>query len=160
MADRVSIDLFGDTIFRRRLLAARYRARNMQPILAEIGHDLQAHIAEQFATEGARSGNPWAQLQEWTIRERGSAHPILRDTGGMFAELISPTNLFVSDDEVFIRLTPEEEVKAESHQHGYRNALTGNEVPARPIVDFTDFDRIRMRRKITNYLVNGDKGLV
>jgi hypothetical protein len=160
MAERVSIELFGDEHFRRRIIATRYRARNMSPVLGDIGRDFQDIIKHQFDTEGARSRRPWKQLTDFTVMRRGSAHPILRDSGAMYAELIDPMNLFVDDNSVAIILSPHEEAKAESHQHGYHNAMTGRDVPARPIVDFTWVDRGRFQRKITRYLVDGDIGRI
>lgn len=156
MADDVNITIFGDEFFRNRIRAMRYRARDMSPILQEIGEDWNEIVTEQFATEGLRSGSKWEELKPGTISRRRSAHPILVDSGDMLIEMTGPDNIRVTDDSVTLHLPPEVETRAEAHQFGFHNALTGTEVPARPMVDFTDFDRERFEKKIADYLTDGD----
>jgi phage gpG-like protein len=57
--------------------------------LAEIAEDLRAQIAEQFATEGAAGGTPWAPLAPSTLRRRHGGG-ILYDTGALFSSLHDP----------------------------------------------------------------------
>lgn len=155
MAVEVRISLFGDKFFRRRILAVRHRAANMHPVLNKIGDDWLNIIEEQFATEGARSGTPWAQLARDTKLGRGSAHPILVDTADMLLGMTDPENLHVSDDEVTLHLPSNRRVAAESAQYGFHNVRADKDVPARPMVAFTEADRAGWRRDITDYLVHG-----
>lgn len=157
MAVAIDIKMFGDRQFIRRIRAMRYRARNMSPVLQEVGEDMLDIIEEQFETEGRRSGSRWKELSFWTVQKRGSAHPILVDNANLLLEVTDESNLLVTDDSVTVQIRdPKLATIAESHQYGYRNSLTGNLVPARPIIDFTDMDRLGFRRKITNFLVRGD----
>lgn len=156
MAVAISFTMFGDEFFRRRILAARHRARDVSPVLDRIAEDWLEIVEEQFETEGARGGSKWEGLAFSTIKKRGSAHPILIDSGDMFQELITPENVRVTDDSVTMELG-DQTVKAESHQYGFTNPQ-GAEVPARPIVQFRDDDRARWREWITDYLVNGRFG--
>jgi phage gpG-like protein len=156
MATGVSIELFGDEFFRRRIQAMRYRARDMSPILKEIGNDWQDITEEQFDTEGRRGGAAWKQLARETKFNRGNAHPILIHFGDMFDALITPGNIHVTDSSVTMRLPLRERTKAEAHQFGFFNVMANKDVPARPWIAFTELDRKNFARKITDYLVNGD----
>lgn len=156
MATGVSIQLFGDELFRRRIQAMRYRARDMSPILAEIGDDWIQIAEEQFDTEGRRGGKAWKALARETKFNRGSAHPILIHFGDMFDAIITPSNIHVTDDSVTMRLPIRQHQKAEAHQYGFYNVAAKKHVPARPWTAFTAMDRKNFARKITDYLVNGD----
>lgn len=157
MAESVSIHLFGDTFFRRRITAMRYRARDMSPVLDDIAQDWVAAMEEQFATEGKRSGHAWAPLARDTYLRRGSKHPILVETGEMLIEMTGEDNIDVTDDSITMHLPSGVEERAAAHQFGFVNDRTGQPVPARPMIDFTDFDVERWSNKITDYLVNGDE---
>ena len=153
MATEVSITLFGHKFFQRRIRAMRYRARDMSPVLERIGDEWLDIIEEQFSTEGARGGTPWRALSRETKFRRGSAHPILIDTGDLLLETTDPSNIRVTDDEVTLDLG--REVVARSHQYGFQNQKANRSVPARPIVAFTEFDVKRWRAEINDFLVNG-----
>jgi phage gpG-like protein len=153
MATEVSISLFGDKVFKRKILAVRYRAKNMSPVLGRIADQWLDIIEEQFTTEGARGGNPWTKLSRETKLRRGSAHPILVETGDLLIEMTDPGSVKVTDDE--IRMELPRDVVARSHQHGFFNTRAGRSVPARPMVAFTEADRLKWRGSITDYLVNG-----
>lgn len=155
MSVEVKIRIFGDDVFRRRIVAMRYRARDMSPVLNHIADMWADIIDEQFATEGKRGGTPWAQLARETYLKRGSKHPILIHTGDLF-EAMGRDNIHVSDDEVTIHWPMGEEVKGAAHQSGYFNVLANRRVPARPTVAFNPNDRRKFREQITDYLVNGN----
>lgn len=155
MAVQVSISLFGDEFFRRRIWAIRHRARDLSPILRRIGDEWLGMVEEQFATEGARGGSPWAPLARDTKLRRGSAHPILVETGDLLIHMTDPDNLNVSDGELSLHLPATERTKAEAHQYGYENVRAGKHVAARPMVRFTMVDEARWGRKIENYLFDG-----
>lgn len=157
MAVEVSINIFGDDMFRRGIRRMAFRAIDMKPVLHFVKDDWLRLTEEQFATEGARSGHPWKQLDSSTISRRKSAHPILVETADMLLNVTDPDHINVHDDGVLMEL-PFGEVldRAESHQYGYVNALTGKPVPARPFVDFTPRDRHRWESWLGDYLVNGN----
>lgn len=156
MAESVSIKLFGDDFFRRKILAMRFRAADMSPVLRNVGELWTDIIEDTFASEGVRIlGHRWRKLQPSTISRRGSAHPILVDSAEMLIEMTGPESVRVSDDSVTLELPENVETKAVSHQFGYHNALTGTDVPARPMIGFTPLDRRVFRTMITDYLTEG-----
>jgi phage gpG-like protein len=59
--------------------------------LAAVADDLRQMIAEQFATEGAAGGTPWAPLAPSTVRRtRGARGGILYATGALLGSLTDP----------------------------------------------------------------------
>lgn len=155
----VRIDMFGDTLFRRRIQAMRHRSRNMSPVLEDVGEKWIDIIEEQFDMQGARTGKKWAKLEFDTIKRRGSAKPVLIDKGDMFDFLLTPDNLSVTDDSVTYDFGENAEIaqRAEAHQFGFINAMTGKPVPARPIVGFLESDEEMFRDMIQDFLVRGDR---
>lgn len=95
--------------------------RPFWPTAARLGREW---LKEQFATEGAFGGDPWAPLAASTVAQRGSAHPILDDTGALKGAASRPVRHATP-------LTLELEVvdpKIHFHQHGTRK------MPRRPVV--------------------------
>jgi phage gpG-like protein len=59
--------------------------------LAAVADDLRQMIAEQFATEGAAGGTPWAPLATSTLRKsRRARSGILNLTGALLGSLTDP----------------------------------------------------------------------
>ena len=59
--------------------------------LAAVADDLRRMIAEQFATEGAAAGTPWAPLAPSTLRKsRRTRSGILNLTGALLGSLTDP----------------------------------------------------------------------
>lgn len=69
------------------LAAFQGALRDARPALQEIADDFREMIAAQFASEGRAGGTPWAPLAPSTLRRRGSASPILFDSGALFRSL-------------------------------------------------------------------------
>lgn len=156
MSDKVAIEVFGDDQFVRRMRATRYRARNMRPVMRDIASDFIDIVEEQFATEGARSGSPWPQLKVSTVLKRGNAHPILVDSAELLVEATDESNVRVTRDSVRLVLKGDVEDKAAYAQFGFDHEHAGHVGP-RKIIDFTAADRAKFRRRIRNYLLQGDR---
>lgn len=60
------------------------RGSNLRPALDAAGDELLDINRARFASEG---GGSWAPLRLSTVRKRGSAHPILDDSGDLKASL-------------------------------------------------------------------------
>ncbi len=101
--------------------------------LRTIGDDLREMIAQQFATEGAAGGTPWAPLAPSTLRKkRDSRSGILDVTGALLASLVdagAAGHVEESDGQqlIFGTALP----YALFHQTGTRR------LPARPIIALT-----------------------
>jgi hypothetical protein len=153
MPEQVKITVFGDDHFVNKMRRMAFRALDAEPVMRSIGQDFLDIVEEQFATEGARGGRPWAQLKFDTITRRGSAHPILVDSGDMLIEMTGPDNLDVSSDSVELKLPANILQKAESAQYGF--TAHGKTVRPRRMIDFTIFDRHHFRNKISRWLTDG-----
>ena len=60
------------------------------PALKLIANDFREMISEQFASEGAAGGTPWAGLAPSTLRARRAGFGILNSTGALLASLTDP----------------------------------------------------------------------
>lgn len=100
------------------------------PALAVVADDLREMIAEQFATEGAAGGTPWAPLAASTLKKkRETRRGILNVTGALLASLTeagSPGHVEKVDGRQL--LLGSALPYATFHQTGTRR------MPARPII--------------------------
>jgi phage gpG-like protein len=53
-----------------------------------VADDFREMVAEQFASQGAAGGTPWAALAPSTLRRRGAGSGPLNSTGALMASLI------------------------------------------------------------------------
>src|SRR5438034_273641 len=60
------------------------------PALKIIADDFREMIREQFASEGAAGGTPWAGLAPSTLRAPRAGSGILNSTGALLASLTDP----------------------------------------------------------------------
>jgi phage gpG-like protein len=83
----LELSLAGDVQVRRKLLRVGERAVHARPAFEAIGEALFRIERDQFDSEGRRGGTGWAALKPATIAQRGTAHPILDDSGALKASL-------------------------------------------------------------------------
>src|SRR5687768_5844860 len=77
---RLQIEVLGDVQLDRELLRWAEAAGDATPAFMGMADDFLDIEARQFASEGGNSGG-WAALAPSTVRRRGSAHPILFESG-------------------------------------------------------------------------------
>lgn len=82
MSFEASIQIFGDTQFARELRFVGDRAYHAKPLYEELGWFMANVAREQFLTDGARSGQPWAPLAASTVKQKGH-DTILVDSGAL-----------------------------------------------------------------------------
>lgn len=75
MAVRLTATLDGIKDVVKEIAGLEERARNLRPAFEIVADLLEAHVAAQFATEGAHAGTPWRPLAPATQLQR------LRHTG-------------------------------------------------------------------------------
>lgn len=154
MSVAISFTLLGDEVFADDIEQMGRRAGNMSPVLSKIKDQWIDWVEEQFATEGKRSGHPWAQLQRDTVFRRGSAHPILVRSADLLLEATDDNNYVVNDANIFLFARDEVSRYGEFHQSGF-TSRAGNPVPARPPFDFTIADKEWMYENIQDFIVFG-----
>ena len=78
-------------------LMERFRQR-LPATLKEMSISLLALIQRGMEQERSPDGTPWQQLKPSTVRQRGSAHPMLRRAGDLFRSLQPGT----TDDSAYV----------------------------------------------------------
>lgn len=163
MATEVTIEMFGDVHFRYMLRKVARRAIDAQPVMRSIGEDFLAMIENRFQHEGGVV-DKWAQLTIEYASKRGSAHPILVDSGDMLLALTDPENIDVARDGVAFKIPTSQRQKAESAQYGFHTVDSGSRestvrfVEPRPFINITPPDRFAMGNKIAHYIATGEVG--
>jgi len=156
VADQVTIEVFGDEWFRHRIRSMARRAVDATPVMRSIGEDFLGMIENRFQHEGGIV-DQWAQLTIEYASKRGSAHPILIDSGDMFLALTNPEAVNASHDGVRLDVPESEMLKAESAQFGF-TSRSGKKVAPRKFINITPPDRYAMNNKIAHYLTTGEVG--
>lgn len=95
----VESHLFGAAHAEATLAGMEYRLEHMRPALTGIVREVERHTLEQFESRGSVSGDPWAPLEQGTIREKrreGSLTPDwpLVRTGALLESATSPAGPF------------------------------------------------------------------
>lgn len=148
---RFSIEVFGEEQVNRELMRFHDRVGNARPLFASLAHDLEEIERAQFGSEGARSGHPWAWLQAATVRAKqakGLALGILRATNALYESLTGGSGRVREIGTDHLRFGTSDP-KATLHQRGTVK------MPARPVIDFTETDKVAMTKKVQSYIVDG-----
>ena len=73
-----------------RLQVLQVNVSDLSPSMGMIAEDIREMEAEQFASEGAASGTPWAALAPSTLKRKGGGGRILQATGTLLDSLTDP----------------------------------------------------------------------
>src|SRR4051812_10403055 len=100
---RLRFQVDGDVQVSRAFEAYEHEVADMSTPLGRIGLKILEAVREQYATEGAHSGDPWRRLSAGYAAWKGEhfpGQPILVQTGESRAEALSPHALTVTRDKV------------------------------------------------------------
>jgi phage gpG-like protein len=154
MLMRLSVDVFGDVQLDRRLLRFEEHAGDLSPVFEALADDFLDLEGRQFASEGGFASGGWAPLAPSTVRRRGTAHPILTDSGDLRASLTQRDGKGsvrrISDDEMFVGTDVD---YAQYHQTGTRR------MPRRRPVELRNADRQRWVKAMQRFLTTGEAGM-
>lgn len=147
---RIEFEVSGDVQLSRDLDRWASAVEDPGPAFEAMADDFLEIEARQFASEGGNSGG-WAPLAPSTVRRRGSAHPILFQTGRLQQSLTSAG----ARDSVRRVTADSLEVGtsvpyARFHQQGTAR------MPRRRPVEFTEVDRRRWVKLLQEHLVYSD----
>lgn len=145
----ISLTIFGDEQYSRRVNRIGERADHLRPVLEWARDQMIDMVEGQFDTEGARGGDPWKQLAFTTIKKRGSDHPILIDSGDLLDEMLTPDSYDIDDEGVTFHQGGVGDEYGHFHQTGTAK------MDARPIFDMTPLDRSRITRGINRWIMEG-----
>lgn len=152
---QVSVQVLGDKVAERELYFIGDRAVELQPAWLEIANFLQEITKEQFATDGARSGDPWEPLSSgyaFAKWRRGERLEILRASDDMYRELTGgsgseDTAVFHDEFMTFGSNTPEF-----IYQQGN---LGGGHTPVRLPINLTDADVRTITGMVMDRIISG-----
>jgi hypothetical protein len=142
-----SISVFGDKQFERELRFVGRRATHAKPLYEELGWFLSYRVmGEQFRTEGARSGQPWAPLAPSTIKRKG--HPTILVNTGRLREsfkLWDVNNIYHATDD-YLRYGSDVEEGA-FHQPDKQQ---------RRVFSLTEHDRDHIVKEMQHWVIKGE----
>lgn len=147
---QVEISLAGDVQVRRKLLRIGDRAVHARPAFEAIGEVLMRIEDQQFSSEGSRGSGGWEPLAASTVAQRGSAHPILDQSGVLRSSLTKRggENIFDATDD-YLRFGTHVPY-AGFHQTGT------SRTPRRRPLELTESDRAGMVKILQAYIL-GDE---
>jgi hypothetical protein len=134
------VDVVGVDRLDKQMAGLVDRGSHLQPALDAAGDELLNINRRRFASEGDGS---WAPLRPSTVRQRGSAHPILQD-GGDLAESLTTRGARGS---VRALTADSVTIATELHYAFYQSP--------RVIVAITAADRARLYRTVEQHLEDG-----
>lgn len=147
---RIEFEVFGDVQLARNLDRWADAIDDASPAFEAMADDFLDIDAAQFASEGGRSGG-WAPLAPSTVRSRGSAHPILFESGRLQQSLTTR-----SSTDAVRRITADSlEVGTTVPWARYHQTGTAR-MPRRRPVEFTEVDRRRWVKLLQEHLVYSD----
>lgn len=147
---RVTFNMLGEDQFARELLRIGKRAGNMRPVFGLIAGKWTRWTREQFDSEGRRASGGWAALAPSTVARRGSAHPILQDSGALVRELTDEGNIDITDDYMHMTIPDDVDEYGRLHQSGT------SKMPQRRPLEFTDVDKREMVRDLQRWTMFGE----
>lgn len=146
---RIHFEMLGEEQFSRNILRVGDRGGNMSPVFHQLAGKWVRWIREQFDSEGRRASGGWADLAPSTVARRGSAHPILQDTGALVQELTDEGNIDVTDDYMHLQIADDVDAYGRLHQSGT------SRMPQRRPLEFTDLDKREMVRDMQSWIFTG-----
>ena len=148
----VTFTMLGDAVLARGISRYGDAVRDFSPVWDQIRNDFHRIEGEQFATEGARSGSPWAPLsptyEAWK-QKHFPGRPILQLTGMMWGEFGVGVGMQTTIEPMKLTMTPSMQ-RAIYHQQGTR-------MPRRKVVDLTEEDKMGWMKMIHNYVYDKAK---
>ena|SRR3989304_4638249 len=152
----ITFQIMGDVVLSRGLSRWGENIQNFTEVWVQIQDDFFQIESEQFSSQGARSGMPWAPLSlnynAWKQRYY-PGQPILQLTGELANEMTG--GLISEITEKSLRMYPTLP-RAAYHQRG------NPRLPARPVVQLTEDDKMRWMKLIHRFVYEKarEEGLV
>jgi hypothetical protein len=149
----VTFTMLGDVVLARGISRYGDAVRDYSPVWDQIRNDFHRIEGEQFDSQGARGGNPWAPLstsyEAWK-QKHFPGMPILQLTGMMWGEFGVGVGMQTTIEPMKLTMTPSMQ-RAIYHQQGTRT------MPQRKVVDLTEEDKMGWMKMIHNYIYDKAK---
>jgi phage gpG-like protein len=147
------LTIAGERVVVAQLEGIEERAFNLQPVWPLVVAAFQGAVARAFASEGASTGAPWAQLKRSTQRDRQRqgyppAHPILQRSGRLMRALTIGEGAYIATLPTSMRYVLSAEL---GYFAAHRRGIAGR-LPRRNPVLLTAADREAMVTPIRVYI--------
>jgi hypothetical protein len=146
----VTFTMLGEVVLARELSRFGDSVRDFRPVWSEIKADFHRIEAEQFDSQGARSGNPWAPLSPnyaaWKAKV-APGQPTLRLSNQMWSQFALGKGMYASLEPMRMELSPLTQYPT-FHQRGSPKT----HLPQRKVIDLTEDDRMRWMKMIHEYV--------
>ena len=126
-----------DAAVRAALTRLARQVADMKPAMEDIGRALGNLAEDAFQAEGPG----WPQLSPVTVARRGSAHPILQDSGGLAASIThggDATSAWVGASKIYAAVQQFGQPKGASGRTRHGAPIPWGDIPARPYLPITD----------------------
>lgn len=154
------IGLFGDTQLSREIMRVGTRSRDMDPVFKHLFDRLQEIEGEQFHSQGARGGTPWAPLKPETIKSKkakGYSDPALAEfaTHALYEALASPAS--PNNERIYNREWAVFRIIGEPADYGaiQHHGAEANNLPSRPLIHLHELDRREFVKEMQRWIFSG-----
>lgn len=151
MSVGLELNVLGEEVISRRLLRFSENVQDARPAFGRMMRLFEAAALEQFATEGAAGGEPWAPLAESTLKYKPPGKGILEYSGRLLNSLVEGGVAGGGDS---VRFLGRQEMRwgtsvpyAAFHQHGT------SRMPRRRVVQLPEIVKRRAVRELQRVLV-------
>jgi phage gpG-like protein len=127
------------------------RASDMSPVFKEIAADFRRMEAEQFSSEGSRSGSPWAQLSPDYAAWKAKNFPgkAILQLSGLLLESLTGNNPYSVEE-----ISKTQMLVGTRVPYGIWHQRGTTRMPARRPIQLTEDDKMRWMKMLQLYLVN------
>lgn len=151
----VRFTILGDQVLARGFSRFGDKIQDFRPLWEDLKVDFHRIEDEQFDSQGARGGTPWAPLspryEAWKAKYF-PGQPLLRLTGWMWGVFAVGTGMMYTTEPLRLKIEPPMSY-AGIHQRGNPR---GN-LPRRPVVVMTEADKENWVKRIHNYIYDKAK---
>jgi hypothetical protein len=147
------IEMMGDVVLNRALSRFGESIQDFTPVFQQIRENFAVIEAEQFQSQGGRSGAPWPPLSPDYAAWKNKYFPgrsIMQLTLALWGELTGGAGLMVEMAPKHMRLTVGAPY-AIYHQQGLGNN------PMRKLVHLTEADKMTWMKFVHNFIYDKDK---
>jgi len=152
----VTFTMLGDVVLARGISRYGDAVRDFSPVWEQIREDFHRIEGEQFDTEGARSGSPWAPLSPTYAAWKQKHFPgkqVLQLTGMMWGQFGVGVGMMTTVEPMKLTMEPSGVPYAGIHQQG----SPSTNLPRRRVVDLTEEDKMGWMKMIHNYVYDKAK---
>lgn len=156
---RIEISVGGEREFGNELFGMSARALHIQPAFESILEILREGVRQQYASKGARTGDPWKPLNEqyraWKISKGLDPRRMLA-THDLYDSLAHETgdSIAVATNDELAFGSKRASKKGKPVLAFHQSRKPRSKIPYRPVVKLTDGDRQEIREVFRDHIIS------